>query len=215
MEISEDELNAKIQEAVEAATRSLTDKHDADIKGLKSKNAELLSTNKNLKSAADEAETAKLEASTNIEDIKKAHQRQLDRLASERDDAITARDRLMIDNVIAADLVKHNVGAVFHPMLTTALKAQAKVIDGAAMIEGQPLSDHIADFVNSDTGKHYVAAPINSGSGATGSTKTNATQWTTFPTTHSEFVEFQKLANTNPALYNSLCDQFNKPELKL
>ena len=213
MEITEEELNQKIQDAVDAASKAITAQNDAETKGIKAKNAELIAAQKTLKDAADEAETAKAEASGDIEAMKASHAKALEKIAADRDAALAARDTLMIDNVITSDLATHNVSSPFRSVLTQAWKAQAKVQDGVAMIDGQPIADFIRGFVSSDEGKHYVAAPANSGAGAPGSTRTST--FTAAPKTAAEFQAFGELANRNPAEANALADSWGMPSLKV
>ena len=203
--MTDEEIQAAIQEAVDKATGDLAKQHEADIAGLKSKNSDLISKNKKLADAADELETATAEASGNIESLKSQHQKMLDKIAAERDEAMSARNTLLVDNVIQSDLAKHNVASPFRSILQDAWKTKAKVENNEAMIDGQPISDFIAGFVSSDEGKHYVSAPKNSGGGAIGSTSSQSTGGHTKDS--FTITEFSKLAKENPAEANATAER--------
>ena len=212
-----DEEIAEMQTALKDAQES--------IEALKEQKKTLIGEKRAAKKAADEAADAAAEAaeeaaqqSNSIDEVKAAleskHQRALDKLQKQLDDAAGQRDKLMIDNVIARDLAMHNVAPQFRDLLTKAWKADAAVTDGAALIENTPISDFISDFVSSDAGKHYVVAPVTTGAGASGSTST-ASAWEKPPQSADEWAAFGKLANERPAEANSLAESWSMPELKV
>lgn len=209
--MNEEEIKAAIAEAVAAAAQELEAKHKTDIAGLKTKNAELIADKKKLSDAADELEEATANASGDIEALKGTHQKALDKLIKERDDATTARNKLLIDNQIASELVANNVSKPFHSILTSALKAQASVENDVGVIEGQPISEYISTFLRGDDGKHYVMAPDTSGSGVTSSTSTSASTFSKPPVTQDDYSRFwaQPVEETN-----ALADGWNRPDLK-
>ncbi len=209
--MTDEEIKAAIAEAVATAQAELEAKHKADIQGLKSKNAELIADKKKLAEAADEIESAAAEASGDWEVKYNAAQKALDKVSKERDEAFHTRDSLLIDNQIASDLVAMNVAKPFHSMLTRALKAQAKVDGDKGMIEGQPITDYMKDFLSTDEGKNYVAAPDTSGGGASSTTKVASTTWATPPVSGGEIEAFFK---EDKDVTNSLAQQWNRPDLQ-
>lgn len=219
-----DEMKKAIADAVAEATATLKAEHDEAVKGLKTKNAELIAREKKAKedadaatAAAEEAAEATKLASTNIDDVRTTleakHKRELEKLTKERDEAVTGRNKLLIDNQIAADLVALDVSKPFHGMLTRALKAQAEVKGDVAMIDGLPLSDYIKDYLGGDEGKHYVNAPANSGGGATGTTKVVEGHGFTKENFAQKEGEWAKLAMTEPAKAKIIATEVGRNDL--
>ncbi|GGD64626.1 hypothetical protein GRI62_11850 [Erythrobacter arachoides] len=213
MEITEEELAAKINEAIEAAMEKANAAHEAAIKGLKDKNTQLIADKKAAKDAAEEAEAKNAEASGDIDRVKASHEKAIKTLTERAEKAEAARDTFLIDNVITSDLATHNVAPAFRPMLAMAWKAQAKVTDGEAFIGDQPIAEYIKTFATSDEGKHYILAPQTSGGGAVGSTSTTASR--AAPSNSAEWAEAMKMANENPAAFNSWMDNIGQPDMKV
>lgn len=169
---TQEQLDAKIAEAVAAATS----KNNDEIAALKKKAAEHLDVQKkaqaHAETAREEAEKAAAEAAAKAGDIdalKSQHAKELKKLT----DAIASSDAkysdLVIDRGIQSALTESGIAPQFHTPLTYMLKAQTKLDGTEAKIGELSISDHVKAFVASAEGKHYVAAPINTGSGATGS----------------------------------------------
>lgn len=205
------ELQALIEQAVEAATA-----------GLKTKRDELLDENRKLKAAkkdaedkADSAATEAAEKNGDIDSLNKQHEKALKAIADERDAANKQLKTLLVDNAISKALVDGNVPAHFHAPLSAMFRSNTEIEDGKAMREGVELLDSVKTFLSGDAGKHYVMAPMNSGAGATGSTATGSADWANPPKTAEEFQKFGKLANTDPVRANALADKWNMPDLKV
>ena len=212
-ETTPDDLQEKIDAAVNAALEKAKEKHDADIKGLKDKNRDLIADKKKLTDAADELEAKAADASGDWETKFNNEVKKREKAEKERDEANSTRDTLLIDNQLRSGLVSGNVSKQYHSILFDALKSKAKVENGAATIEGEALSDYIKSFLSSDDGKHYVAAPANSGGGATGSRTVNQTEIVN-PRTEEQLAAFMKFARENPAQADILAEQWQRPELK-
>ncbi len=200
------DLEAKLTKALES------------IEKLESKNKELAAEKQQAKTAEqaalDAAQTAAEEkalASTSVEEVRASleakHKRDLQKLTDQLTETAQTRDKLLIDSAIASDLNALNVAPQFRAILTQAFKAQAAVKGEEALINGVPLSEHIKDFFGGDEGKHYVAAPVNTGAGLTGNVG-GATQITKMPKTASEWTAFHQLEKSDPALYNHLSTEF-------
>ena len=171
MEISEEELSAKIAEAVEAATG-----------GLSKKNQELLSELKEARKgkAIDPAEIDRLQAKIDslesdlgtAQTAKKAQ----DKMLKQAQDALAAESgftqKLLIDNGLTDALVKAGVANQFLPAVKAMFGSQAKIVaDGdarKALIGDKELTEFVSSWATSDEGKHYIAAPSNGGGGASG-----------------------------------------------
>lgn len=171
MEISEEELKAKIDEAIENATG-----------GLSKKNQELLAELKEARKgkAIDPAEIDRLQAKidsleTDLGTAQTAKKAQ-DKLLKQVQDALAAESgftqKLLLDNGLTDALVKAGVANQFIPAVKAMLGTQAKIIaDGdarKAVIGDKDLTEFVSSWATSDEGKHYIAAPANGGGGASG-----------------------------------------------
>ena len=164
-----EEIQAKIDAAVEEATE-----------GLKKKNSELLAEVKKFKKGDfDPAEIEKLE--TLADDLKSklsAAEKQLKTATKELETTkagLAAESKftqgLLIDNGLTAELTK---AGVTNPALlkaaTTMLRNGAQVVaDGenrVAKVGDKPLSDFVKEWAATDEGKHFISAAGNSGGGA-------------------------------------------------
>ena len=200
MDISEEELKAKIDEAIEAATG-----------GLAKKNQELLAELKEARKgkAIDPAELDRLQSKIDALEVdlgsaQKASKEQA-KLLKQAQDALASESgftqKLLLDNGLTDALVKAGVATPLLPAVKAMLGSQAKVIvDGdarKAVIGDKELSEFVASWATSDEGKHYIAAPGNGGGGASGGAGngSGAKVWTreTFDSkSHAERSEFAK-----------------------
>ena len=200
MEISEEELKAKIDEAIEAATG-----------GLAKKNQELLAELKEARKgrAIDPAELDRLQSKIDALEVdlgsaQKASKEQA-KLLKQAQDALASESgftqKLLLDNGLTEALVKAGVANQFLPAVKAMLGSQAKIItDGdarKAIIGDKELSEFVSSWATSDEGKHYIAAPSNGGGGASGGAGngSNAKVWTRErfdAASHFERSEFAK-----------------------
>lgn len=200
MEISEEELKAKIDEAIEAATG-----------GLAKKNQELLAELKEARKgrAIDPAELDRLQSKIDALEVdlgsaQKASKEQA-KLLKQAQDALASESgftqKLLLDNGLTDALVKAGVANQFLPAVKAMLGSQAKIItDGdarKAIIGDKELSEFVSSWATSDEGKHYIAAPSNGGGGASGGAGngSNAKVWTRErfdAASHFERSEFAK-----------------------
>lgn len=171
MDITEEELKAKIDEAVEAATG-----------GLAKKNQELLTELKEARKgrAIDPAELDRLQSKIDALEVdlgnaNKSSKEQA-KLLKQAQDALASESgftqKLLLDNGLTDALVKVGVANQFLPAVKAMLGTQAKVIvDGdarKAVIGDKELSEFVSSWATTDEGKHYIAAPGNGGGGASG-----------------------------------------------
>jgi len=171
MEISEEELKAKIDEAIESATG-----------GLVKKNQELLSELKEARKgrAIDPAELDKLQAKIDAleADLGTAHKtkKEQEKALKLAQDALASESgftqKLLLDNGLTEALVKAGVATPMLPAVKAMLGSQAKVIvDGdarKAVIGDKDLTEFVSAWATTDEGKHFIAAPANGGGGASG-----------------------------------------------
>lgn len=202
--MTEEELNEKIEAAVENAT-----------KGLKKKNSELLSKLDEAKDAAkaaqkdaDDAAAQKDREEKNIDAIEKRHAAEL----KKRDDQITSLTTEVtsykIDGAIRENLTKHGFDQTHHDLLFDAMKAKARLDGTEAMIGDVSIEDHFATFASSDTGKRYMPAPDNGGASAQGGKPTTPSAMTK---ENFSLTAFMALPDAEK---NAVADRLGMPELK-
>lgn len=155
----------------------------AEIEKLKAKNKELLAEKQKVKlkaqeaqDAADEAATTAAERSGDIEALKAAHKKELDKLQAKLDGYDSDLRTIRVDNEITKALNDGNVRSEMSEAITALLKSKVEYANGVASIEGKPISEFAGEYLGSATGAHFRRAADNSGGGATGnqSTKGNS-----------------------------------------
>lgn len=207
--MTDDEMQAAIDAAVDKATKGLKDK----VSELHSVNKALKDEAQAAKDAAEQAEHDAAEKSSSVEDVRRSYDAKLKKLQ----DTIDARDKtlntMLIDTAISTKLGEAGVFPWASEAVSALMKAGAVVRDGQAMVGDVPLADHIAAYLGSDAGKNYVAAPANGGAGATGSTA-KSSKFTKPPETAEEWDRFMKLSASSPAETNALADAWGRPDLK-
>lgn len=212
--MTEEELKAALEKA-EQERDALKETN----KNLKSEKSDLARKAKEAEDAVEDAKQEAAEKAGDIETLKaslaKQHKAELDKIAQERDAAQTQLKTLLIDNTISKALVDLNVKPDYFEPLTAMFRADAELRDGKAMRGDEGLLESITAKMNSDFGKHYVMAPVNTGAGATGSTTSTIGEWAKPPVTGDEIHKFSMLAATDPVRANSLADSWNMPHLKV
>lgn len=154
----------------------------AALEALSAKNRELLGEVKAAKAKAKGAEIDPAEhegLKTQLEEIRIQFEKQakdsaktieaLNKSLNEKDSSL---QNYLIDNGLAEAMVKVGVRPEMMGAVKAMLKTQTKITsaDGnyQALIGEKPLADAISEWASSDEGKHFVAAPVNTGGGATG-----------------------------------------------
>lgn len=182
MELQEFLKTDEAQGAIKEAAKIIAEE---EAKGLKSKNTELLGKLKSLQEQLDEIKTAKEQAeeeaalkSGDIEKIKESlksqYSKEIEKLQSSLQDKDSKLHSLLIDNGLTESLSKAGVAPHHLDVVKAYIKSQNKAEiaenDGAliAKFNGVPLSEFVTQWAQGDQGKHYVAAPQNSGGGANG-----------------------------------------------
>ena len=178
---TKDELDAAIEKAVGPLKTS--------IENLESKRDELITENRKLKRGA-EIKPEDLQAAEDRADKAEAKDKELEKTAG---DATKAKEKaekaleaeqgftqkLLIQDGLKSALIANGVkDETFIDALTAKFAGGATVtVEGdtrKAMIGDKPLADAIKEFAASDAGKKFVAAPANSGGGASGGGKSDA-----------------------------------------
>lgn len=173
MELTAEELQQKIDDAVEAATS-----------GLVEKNKQLLAEKKKLQRNAEidpqtvidlEAQVEALKGElTNGQKALKEAAKANETLQGQYKSESAFTQKLLIDNGLTEALVKAGVAAPFLSATKSMFAGQAQIIaDGdsrIAKIGDKSLADAIKEWAASDEGKHFISAPANGGGGSKGGT---------------------------------------------
>jgi hypothetical protein len=174
-----------VDDAVAAALADAEAAHETDIAGLKANNARLKEQLK--KATAGEAnaeEITRLETELANSQVKlKTAEKDLTKVTKERDEAAKSLEaetgftqKLLVDNGLSDALVAANVAKQFLPAAKALLAGQVTLkVDGenrVAMVGEKTLADFVGEWAKGEDGKHYVAAPGNSGAGAKPGDKT-------------------------------------------
>lgn len=168
-----------IADAIEAREAELTAEHEAEIKGLKKKNTELLAKVK----AGDTGDPKEVEAlETQVEDLNKKireleksgkkYEKQITELTTERDAANKAVEKHIIEGGLTEALTAANVSSHYLPAVKKLLQERVTIAtDGdakVAKVGDKSLGDFVKEWSQGDEGKHYVAAAPSGGGGAGG-----------------------------------------------
>lgn len=170
-----------VADLVKTATDELTTEHEAEITGLKVKNTELLAKIKKGDTnpeelAAVENELEKTKAELKV--INKEHKKVLADLTETKqalDGETKVTQKLVGENGLTAALAKVGVAPQFMDAVKALLSPQVQVkIDGdnrKAVVGDKPLEAFVTEWAQGDTGKNFIAAANNSGTGAPGGIK--------------------------------------------
>ena len=171
LDLNSPEVKAAIKAAVDEATGGLIAKRDellGEVKKLRKGQEIKPEEYQSLKEENDELQEKLTASQKQIKDSTKA----LEALQLQFKEESGFTQKLLIDNGLTDALLKAGV----KPELTKAAKAlfasQATIkIDGAersAIIGDKSITDFVAEWSKSDEGKHFVAAPNNTGGNAQG-----------------------------------------------
>lgn len=174
-DINDADTKKAVKELVDAATAEATS-------GLVAKNQELLGKLKKAQkdSTIDPAEYQALQESLSATETKLTDALKIAKTATK--EAETARKalegeagithKLVVQNGLTAALIEGKVKpeymeavvALLAPLASLKAEGDSRI----AVVGDKPLADYVGEWVKSDKGKHYVAAPANQGGGAQG-----------------------------------------------
>jgi FtsZ-binding cell division protein ZapB len=171
----------EVKAAIAAETAKLV---EAEVKGLKKKNEELLDEVKDVKKRFEgidpkeyqELKIAKREAEDKDGDpvklrerIEGEYQPKLTKAEQERDDALKKLNSTIIENQLTAALVEGGVAKEFLRAVKADFASTRKVeVNGDGVtIDGKSVGDFVKAWAT-DEGKSFIAAPHNSGGGSQG-----------------------------------------------
>lgn len=189
------EVQEYVQKMVDEAVSKATE-------GLVSKNSEILGEKKKaMQELADlrikqaEAEAKIAEASGDKEAHAEAVKKQYEAKIAEKDSVIdelsSFRTNALVDGGLMESLTAANVSKDFLPAAKALLRSDVEIVDNQATVKGEPLNEYVSKWAASDQGKHFVAAPANSGGNAPGGG--SGSSGTTMNRT-----DFEKMATSNP-----------------
>lgn len=186
LDLTTEEGKAELQKLIDAAVAEATD-------GLKSKNTELLGNLKKAKDelTALKDKFGSLPGDFDIDeynrlmdsqkgDVDAKLKEQRERITEQhkkelaaKDKVIEEKDSLINIHVKTATLRKamaeNNIAKPYisavEAMLSSRIKVEGSGEDVAVLLDEKPLSEALAEWAKSDDGKHFVAAPGNSGGG--------------------------------------------------
>lgn len=198
-DVTNEELQAKLATALES------------IKRLEGKNSELITREKAAKAIADEAEIAAAAAAEKAGDIeaikanlKKMHDAEMKKLNDENSGLSKRLETLVIDNHISETIAQANVLPHLQRAARLMLRDGVEMRNGEAFVGDVPFADHTASWLASEEARSFVASPLNSGAGATGSTTSASNHGFTKENIKSREAEWMMLEKTNPALFKQI-----------
>lgn len=167
---------------LEDLTQEKLDELIADQEAAKNSLAGLKADLAKFKAKAKGAEIdpeAHAELQTQVETLKAENEKlakQAKKLTDDYTGQLTAKDaaltKYLIDSQLSDSLAKAGVKPEFMDAVKAMHRGAAQIaVEGTeyvAKIGDKPISDAIAEWVGSDAGKHFIAAPNNSGAGAGG-----------------------------------------------
>lgn len=176
IDLNAPEVQEAIKKAAEEATSGLIAKRDellAEVKKLR-KNQEIKP--EQLEALEAELDSYKTKA-TEAEKLAKATAQEADRVKKLYEAESGYTNNLLVENGLNEALVKEGVAKQFLPAVKSMLKSQVTVkIEGnerKAVIGEKALSEYVSEWSKGEEGKHFIAAPANSGGGSNGGGNAN------------------------------------------
>lgn len=171
IDLNAPEVQEAIKKAAEEATSGLISKRDellAEVKKLR-KNQEIKP--EQLEDLENQIETYKAKL-TESEKQAKFIASEADKVKKLYEAESGYTNNLLVENGLNEALVKEGIAKQFLPAVKSMLKGQVQVkVEGnerKAVIGEKALSDFVSEWSKSEEGKHFIAAPSNSGGGSSG-----------------------------------------------
>ena len=171
IDLNESGIQEAIKKAVEEATSGLVSKRDellAEVKKLR-KNQEIKP--EQLDELENQVEVYKTKWA-DAEKLAKATAVEADKVKKLYEAESGYTNNLLVENGLNEALVKEGIAKQFLPAVKSMLKSQVTVkIEGnerKAVIGEKALSEFVSEWSKGEEGKHFIAAPANSGGGSNG-----------------------------------------------
>jgi len=203
----DDEMLAKVQAA-----------HDADVKGLKAKNSDLIEQNKAIKAdsekaaleaaqIAEDAKVALAEKEGNIEQYKAAVAERDEKMKSIEQEFIEKDKARVLDMAVTqfiSDKVDKDPAA--RKYMESVYRDQLDVVNGELVSKDvtKSVKEITQAIVQDDAHSKYIVSGVGSGAGAAGSNSTNGQAKSLSEMTATEESQFAKL---NPEQYAQMTQQ--------
>jgi phage I-like protein len=194
----------------------------AELEKVKAKNKELITEKQKAKQqaqaaldAADEAAQHAAERNGDMEAIKAAHAKELQKLQAKYDALDGDLRTVRVDNEIARAITEGNVRPEMVRAVTAMMKAEVSYEAGVATIDGKPIADHATEYLGGKDGAHFVRPADNSGGGAAGATTSTkiADHGFTKDNFGQRMTEWSMMAKSDPELAKSIAQQVGRPDL--
>lgn len=143
--------------------RELKDRASGDSTGELRKRLEQMEAEKERAAAL-----AKDDYEKALEVDRKKYEKDLATLKAERDEIATKFQRMVVGNALTEGATKAGVSPDYLDAAIALHRDRVTIADDSPTIDGKPVQEHFAEWVKSDAGKRYAAAPNNSGAGAKG-----------------------------------------------
>lgn len=171
IDLNAPEVQEAIKKAVEDATSGLVSKRDellAEVKKMR-KNQEIKP--EQLEELENQVEAYKTKW-TEAEKLAKTAAQEAEKVRKLYEAESGYTNNLLVENGLNEALVKEGIAKQFLPAVKSMLKSQVTVkIEGnerKAVIGEKALSDYVSEWSKGEEGKHFIAAPANSGGGSNG-----------------------------------------------
>lgn len=162
------------------ALRAEVEEAKLSIEALTAKNRELIMSNKKLKSQTSEVDSEKYFAMQDeLETLKHEHDKlnklyntETERLSKGLSEKDSYLQKLIVDDGLTNALTKAGVKPEYLDATKALLREKTALKENGgkyeALIDNKALSDYIGEWAATDSGKAFIAAPQNTGGGATG-----------------------------------------------
>lgn len=162
------------------ALRAEFEEAKLSIEALTTKNRELIMSNKKLKNQTSEIDPDKYNAMQDeLETLKREHDKlnklyksETERLSKGLNEKESYLQKLIVDDGLTNALTKAGVKPEYLDATKALLREKTALKENGGKYEAQigdkPLSDYIGEWAATDSGKAFIAAPQNTGGGATG-----------------------------------------------
>ena len=181
-----DKNDPEFKTALQAEIDKLDEKHETEIEGLKLKNKELIvevkKLSKNMTITPEEHQALKdrnaelEEALATSQKTEKSAKAEVEKLTKAVQAETGAMTKMLVDAGLTEALAEAKVKPEFNAAAKALLSGLVTVkVDGdkrVAVVGDKPLKDFVTGWAATDEGKHFVAAPVNTGLQSQGSRDT-------------------------------------------
>lgn len=227
MELSELELQKKIDDAISGAVSGLQSKNSEILAKLSTAKQELADAEKKKADDIEASEQARLESEGKSEEliqrIRDSHKTEVEslntkiaELTTSSSKAVTDLRTLMVDQGLATAYLTAGVSNPhLHKSIVASTALVAVIEDDAegkptVMIGGKPMDEYITAWKDTDEGKSFIMSG-NSGGGSGSDNNSGTDEWESFFKPESvNLTKQNELRVKDPARYDALVKQYAK-----